>query len=251
MLTYEQLEDAIIQTERPVIKAENFDDIFAFFTEVEKHFKKWLKTIQLTLGFSTKKSFSNELSELPQVYNYYYKPDDALLDLYLEPFIDDAYDTFPEAYQSRPSQDYCTVCKKPMRYCGDDSVMLTDDKWNDVLTFYNLHQYEREAEKRANDFYSKKNRWGHIKIHAPENCHTFVCNDCIERALGRPIKRSDINDSFFNQSYIKSHFTNGLDENVNPDNYPVFEGYFNDVEHSTVDVDDFTDSPVTFFSQKC
>ena len=118
-----------------------------------------------------------------------------------------AMDKWSEVYDEYlDDQYYCCVCDKPIEYSGDDSVMLLDDKWHKVLDFYNLRKYEKDANRRADEFYKKCDRRGGLHLKEPKNIHTFICNDCIEKALGRPIKITDINDSPFNQGYIKSHF---------------------------------------------
>lgn len=87
----------------------------------------------------------------------------------------------------------CTVCGKSIKYCGTDSPMLINKRWKQVIEFYNLVEYEKEAYKRMCKLHSSN-----PKFFNPEN-HTFICKKCIEKALGREIQQEDCNKSPFNE----------------------------------------------------
>ena len=100
--------------------------------------------------YTTKKEFLTACEEIDELANYYLTVRDGLMAVYLYPYIQMAMDKWREAYYECPdNQYYCCVCGKPIEYDGVDSVMLLDDKWDQVLDFYNLHQYEKDASRRA------------------------------------------------------------------------------------------------------
>ena len=205
-ITYDNIVSAWNEMEENLISVEQFSDINRFFDACEAEFDEWLEWMAEYFQTS-KEEFLDACEEIDELAEHYFTTRDGLMAVYLSPYIDMAMDKWSEAYDEWPDdQYYCCVCDKPIEYSGDDSVMLLDDKWHKVLDFYNLRKYEKDANRRADEFYKKCDRRGGLRLKAPKNIHTFICNDCIEKALGRPIKITDINDSPFNQGYIKSHF---------------------------------------------
>ena len=205
-ITYENIVSAWEDMQENLISVDEFSDVNRFFNACEAEFNEWLEWMA-EYFYTTKKEFLTACEEIDELANYYLTVRDGLMAVYLYPYIQMAMDKWREVYYECPdNQYYCCVCGKPIEYDGVDSVMLLDDKWDQVLDFYNLHQYEKDASRRAQKFYKKCDRRGGLHLKAPKNIHTFVCNDCIEKALGRPIEITDINDSPFNQDYIKTHF---------------------------------------------
>ena len=88
---------------------------------------------------------------------------------------------FPKAYEYPENTHYkCCVCGKPIEYSSNDSVMLTDDKWNKVIKYYHLQKYEEDAKKNINDVYRYYRIHGDISMEVPDDCHCFICNECME-----------------------------------------------------------------------
>ena len=54
----------------------------------------------------------------------------------------------------------CQVCEKRFAYGDEQSPMLKDNIWNNIVKFYDLEQYEKEADERfqENYEYRKQNK---------------------------------------------------------------------------------------------
>lgn len=60
----------------------------------------------------------------------------------------------------------CKICNETWNYSSSISPMLNNDKWLQILNYYNIK--------------NKRN--------------TFICYKCMEKALGRKLKESDLID---------------------------------------------------------
>ena len=60
----------------------------------------------------------------------------------------------------------CKICNETWHYSSSISPMLNNDKWLQILNYYNVK--------------NKRN--------------TFICYKCMEKALGRKLKESDLVD---------------------------------------------------------
>lgn len=100
----------------------------------------------------------------------------------------------------------CKVCGKEIEYCGDNSPMLNDDIWKQVVDFYNLGNYEKEA---FEVFMKAYKRWKRrSKFNDKDEYHLYICTDCMEKALGRKLLKTDLIGSNvpFNEEFEKSYF---------------------------------------------
>lgn len=88
----------------------------------------------------------------------------------------------------------CKVCSKQFEYGDSESPMLTGEKWNEVVKFYGLEKFEKQAFFRSN-----------FPIE-DETAHLFICKDCMEDALGRKLTEEDLNGSLFNYEFIVKYF---------------------------------------------
>lgn len=94
----------------------------------------------------------------------------------------------------------CTACNKSFNYGDYNSPMFIDKIWNKIITYYGLTNFEKEAARKFISFYKR----GDISYR--EDCHVFICSECAEKALGRKILTSDINDSVFNIPFREKYF---------------------------------------------
>lgn len=85
----------------------------------------------------------------------------------------------------------CKICDRELQYCGDNSPMLNDNIWNNVVSFYNLKEYEETAHNNFMKAYKKWKR-GKSKFNDKDEYHLYICTDCMERALGRKLLKSDL-----------------------------------------------------------
>lgn len=101
----------------------------------------------------------------------------------------------------------CKNCGKELKYCGDDSPMLKNDIWNHIVSFYNLESYEKNAFK---DFMIAYKKWkrGNDKFNDKDEYHLYLCTDCMEKALGRKLLKSDLvgENVSFNKNFEKRYF---------------------------------------------
>ena len=94
----------------------------------------------------------------------------------------------------------CTICKKEFEYGDKHSPMLKNLVWVTVVRYYNLSNYEREAEHR---FLTKWHRG--IRKYNPKD-HLLICYECMEKALGRKLTQEDIVDCPLNKEFVKNYF---------------------------------------------
>lgn len=86
---------------------------------------------------------------------------------------------------------FCSVCDKSFQYGDATSPVFTDDIWNSVISHYNLAEHEKRA---AEEFF--KLRGADL---SDRNAHTFICVDCVEKALQRRLLLSDVTKCVFNR----------------------------------------------------
>lgn len=89
----------------------------------------------------------------------------------------------------------CNVCGRKFDYDGLYSPMLEEDKWREVIKFYNLE----EAEERAFENRRYNSRMDN------EKAHVFLCFDCMEKAMGHKLTLNDVNKSPFNERFIEAY----------------------------------------------
>lgn len=77
----------------------------------------------------------------------------------------------------------CRVCSKRFDYDGLYSPMLTDERWKDVYEHYGFTENDDSFENDDS---------------------LYICLECMEKALGRELVREDVNDSQYNENYLKS-----------------------------------------------
>lgn len=82
----------------------------------------------------------------------------------------------------------CKNCGRYFLYGDCQSPMLSNKRWKEVVQFYNLSKYEKEAIERYDEHLLRAG-WRAKEI---ENEHLYLCYKCIEEALGRKIRRSDL-----------------------------------------------------------
>lgn len=83
----------------------------------------------------------------------------------------------------------CQVCEKRFEYLDEQSPMLKKEIWNQVVKFYNLEEYEKEADDRFYKNYEYRKQIG--QRHSDDE-HLFICYECMEKALGRRLIREDL-----------------------------------------------------------
>jgi len=82
----------------------------------------------------------------------------------------------------------CKVCGKQFEYGDKNSPCLVDKKWRKIVNFYNLRNYEI----KANKLYSAVDPWLNENFVDKDEYHLYICSDCMEKALGRKILKSDL-----------------------------------------------------------
>ena len=83
----------------------------------------------------------------------------------------------------------CQVCEKRFAYGDEQSPMLKDNIWNNIVKFYDLEQYEKEADERFQENYEYRKQIG--QRHSDDE-HLYLCYECMEKALGRKIEPGDL-----------------------------------------------------------
>lgn len=82
----------------------------------------------------------------------------------------------------------CKVCGKPFEYGDKNSPCLTNERWKQVVDFYNLGKYEKKASKLL----SEADPWLNDDFVDEDKYHLYICSDCMEKALGRKILPTDL-----------------------------------------------------------
>lgn len=90
---------------------------------------------------------------------------------------------------SRDKNCKCQVCGKRFAYGDEQSPMLKKEVWSRIVNFYNLGEYEKEADERFHINYEYRKQIG--KRHSDDE-HLYLCYECMEKALGRKIEPSDL-----------------------------------------------------------
>lgn len=82
----------------------------------------------------------------------------------------------------------CKVCGRKFIYGDCQSPMLNSNIWDRIVKFYDLSEYEKDACFKFNEHYKKSGS----RLSYKEDEHLYLCYRCMEHALGRKIKRSDL-----------------------------------------------------------
>lgn len=98
----------------------------------------------------------------------------------------------------------CKNCGRKFLYGDCQSPMLNNKRWKEVVQFYGLSDYEKEAGKRYFEHYSRVGR----RVKEIEDEHLYLCYECIEKALGRKIRRNDLigKNVPFNEDFEEMYF---------------------------------------------
>ena len=98
----------------------------------------------------------------------------------------------------------CKVCGKQFVYGDKNSPMLNNNVWNNIVSFYNLNEYEH----KAFELYRKVNFGFRKRFKDKDEYHLYICTDCMERALGRKLLKSDLigKNIPLNEKFEKSYF---------------------------------------------
>lgn|GEM_PF-4804621 len=82
--------------------------------------------------------------------------------------------------------------------------MLNNDSWGNIVTYYNLNDYEN----KAFELYEKVNFGFRKNFKDEDKYHLYICTECMENALGRKILKSDLigENVPFNEDFEKSYF---------------------------------------------
>ena len=83
----------------------------------------------------------------------------------------------------------CKVCNRKFLYGDCQSPMLSNKKWDEVVSFYDLKEYENKAMEKYRLHCEKV---GNYKAKHIDDEHLYICYECMEKALGRKIRRSDL-----------------------------------------------------------
>ena len=83
----------------------------------------------------------------------------------------------------------CQVCEKRFAYGDEQSPMLRKDIRNKIVKFYDLEQYEKEADERFHKNYEYRKQIG--QRHSDDE-HLYLCYECMEKALGRKLRPEDL-----------------------------------------------------------
>lgn len=83
----------------------------------------------------------------------------------------------------------CQSCGKRFVYGDEQSPMLRKDIWNKIVKFYDLEQYEKEADDRFHENYEYRKQIG--QRHSDDE-HLYLCYECMEKALGRKLEPRDL-----------------------------------------------------------
>ena len=87
----------------------------------------------------------------------------------------------------------CSACKNDYPYF--ESPVLKDDVWKNVTTYYNLHDgcIMRAASVPQEINASKIYKLKMLMNVRTSNTEVCVCRQCMEKALGHPLRESDLN----------------------------------------------------------
>lgn len=93
---------------------------------------------------------------------------------------------------------FCSVCDRQFEYADENSPMLKDEVWHDIVAHYGLQDHERYAEQKRLEGYTYPT---HLRQY-----HTFICYKCMEKALGRRIEQNDLMEVPFNYNFINNYY---------------------------------------------
>lgn len=109
----------------------------------------------------------------------------------------------------------CCICNKEFEYGDKWSPMLKNEIWNQILNFYRLNELEKEKWNLYNSIYSvilmirsEKAKEKLYEVLNSELLHTYICYECMKKALGRKLTYNDLisNNTPFNKEFEKNYF---------------------------------------------
>ena len=199
----------------PVVYSENYDNVMDYFDDVEAKIPDYIERLAESEGYDTVESFIDDFKSSDFVYSGYLNMKgfdirkaiyNELSELIEQEYVDDAREAWPEAYKWPKANYHCNVCKRHIEYDSRDSVMLTDANWNKVIRYYGLTRREKEIMSNKIEWIDICSRRGGIRMEPDYEINMFVCNECMEKALGHKLRKSDMNNSIFNADYIDKYF---------------------------------------------
>lgn len=93
----------------------------------------------------------------------------------------------------------CTKCKTKFEYGDHMSPMFNEAIWKEIIEKAGLSEYEKIAKE-------KYNKWNGNPSTDRYCYHTYICYECAEKLLGRKIRLSDLNNSWFNVPFLMFYF---------------------------------------------
>ena len=104
----------------------------------------------------------------------------------------------------------CKVCGKRYEYGDRHSPCLIDEKWKEIVDFYNLGKYEKKAYKLL----AIADPWLNEDFVDKDVYHLYICSDCMEKALGRKILPTDLSTAsaklegrwYYNKEFEEFYF---------------------------------------------
>lgn len=110
----------------------------------------------------------------------------------------------------------CSICNKEFRYGDENSPMLKNSVWDSILEHYSLKEEEAEKEEVYSKLYDvaeniiRSNLAKEIIYEVLDSklLHTYICTDCMEKALGRRLTKADLigENIPFNVKFEKEYF---------------------------------------------
>ena len=109
----------------------------------------------------------------------------------------------------------CCICNKEFEYGDKWSPMLKNEIWDQILNFYRLNELEKERWNLYDSIYSVilmiRSEKAKEKLYEALNSellHTYICYECMEKALGRKLTYNDFisNNTPFNKEFEKNYF---------------------------------------------
>lgn len=111
----------------------------------------------------------------------------------------------------------CSICNKEFEYGDENSPMLKNEIWDKILNHYGIKNEEREKARlyyKLWDLYyndavkTKKAKKVLGEVLDSKYLHTYICTDCMEKAMGRKLSKDDMigENVPFNEEFEKCYF---------------------------------------------
>lgn len=135
----------------------------------------------------------------------YYKYTINEVNEFVNKFSEDlSMETYTELWNKFNSEHYyatCTHCGT--EYLYSESPILENDVWNDIIENLHLTDFQKNIKSERHYYHLKGVEYGkiyHLQTYlksllsvTPSEKHCTLCVDCMENALHRPLRLSDIN----------------------------------------------------------